>query len=351
MRVAAAGARMRAEILEQPERWRDLVHNGRGAIDDAIELVRSADPELIVFAARGSSDHAAMYGQYLAHARLGIPAMLSTPAAVTTLGARLRLPRAVVIAVSQSGSSPDLIATVAASRDAGAVVVALTNDVRSPLATAADVHIDLLCGPERAVAATKSYTAELAALFLLISGWSGRDWDARASDLLRTADEVEAALARSDDAVDEVARLLTHNDRLLAVGRGFSMSSAREAALKLMETCAIPASGWSAADATHGPLGQVVPGTPVLAFTSGASGRPSVLAFAEAATHLGARVIRVDTNRPGHVLGLTPAGAADESLVPLTEIVPVQQVAERVAMLLGRDPDAPAGLRKVTRTT
>lgn len=348
--AAAGGALMRAEIREQPARWRELLTRPDD-LDAAVRLLTDADPQLIVFAARGSSDHAAVYGQYLAHARLSIPALLATPAAVTALDARLRLPRAVVIAVSQSGSSPDIVATVDEARAAGAVVIALTNDEASPLALRADVHVPLSAGAERAVAATKTYTAEIAALHQIITGAAGAGWSTRSDALQRAADAVERYLESRDDGLDAVAELVAGADRLVAVGRGLSMASAREAALKLMETCAIAASGWSAADATHGPLGQVTPGTPVLAFSGSPGGQESVMAFARAAAALGGVPIAVGPGMDGVSRHrLTVALAPDDALIPLTEIVPIQLLAAEVASRLGRDPDAPAGLSKVTWT-
>ncbi|GAB3574145.1 SIS domain-containing protein [Leifsonia lichenia] len=345
---AAPGHRMHAEIAEQPDRWLDLLL-ARDAIDAAAALIAGTRPELLVFAARGSSDHAAMYAQYLAHNLLRIPAMLATPASVTGFGTQLAYPRSVALAVSQSGSSPDLLATVASFAAAGVPVVGFSNDESSALASASEVHVPLAAGAEMSVAATKTYTAELLALALTLHRAAGTDWTELDERVRALAASVAADLARPDAVADAVATI-EGVDRVLVVGRGYSMASAREGALKLMETNAIAASGWSAADATHGPLGQVIPGTVVIALTGGRAGRDSVLSFADASAALGGTVIEVG---PGLIAGATariPLEESDAELLPVREIVPLQRIALELARSRGLDPDNPAGLRKVTLT-
>lgn len=349
--VIDPGALMGAEIAEQPARWLDLLAQRRHDIERAAAMISGADPQVLVMVARGSSDHAAQYGQYLAQALLGIPVQLATPATTTAHSAVLRYPRATAIAVSQSGESPDLLATVGALGFAGIPVVAITNGATNTLASIADVPIDLTAGVERSVAATKTYSAEILALWLLISTAAGRPWDALVG-------EVEAAASVAAEVLDEplpndLVESLARADRALIVGRGLSMSTAKETALKLMETCAMPASGWSAADATHGPLGQVVPGTPVIAFTASPGGRESVLAFADAARALGGGIAIVGPGLDG-VGSVSPALARASSLapelVPLVEIIPAQRLALAVSLARHRDPDRPPGLRKQTST-
>lgn len=348
MTPLSAGHRMRAEIAEQPERWLDLL-SGRDAIDEAADLLVRERPELLVLVARGSSDHAAMYAQYLAHNLLRIPAMLATPASVTGFGTQLAYPRSVALAVSQSGRSPDLLATVAAIATAGVPVVAYSNDVTSELAEVADVHVPLRAGAETSVAATKTYTAELLALALTLHRAARTSWPELEERVRALAAAVAADLAHPE-AVSEAVAILDGVERVLVVGRGYSMASAREGALKLMETNAIAASGWSAADATHGPLGQVVPGTVVVALTGSAAGRDSVLSFASAASALGGSVIEVGPGLISDPAALVRLDEQDDDLVPVREIVPLQRIALDLALRRGLDPDNPPGLRKVTLT-
>ncbi|KTS85997.1 hypothetical protein NS183_11655 [Microbacterium testaceum] len=345
----SAGQWMSREIAEQPARWADLLHT-RDDIDAAARLLVDTDPELIVLAARGSSDHAAMFAQYLIHSRLGIPAMLATPASVTAHGAFLRYPRSVALAVSQSGRSPDLLATVDAIRRAGVPMIAFANDADSELAAAGDVFVNLTAGDEVAVAATKTYTAELLALWLTVQRAAGRSWpelEVEAEGLSR----VVAAGLRATGHIEAATAVLAGRDRVMVVGRGLSMSSAKEGALKLMETNAIAASGWSAADAIHGPLGQVVPGTVVILLTASSAGRDSVLDFGDRAAALGASIVEIGPGLIADADAQIPVGEVADDVVPLAEIVPLQRLALALAVGSGLDPDNPAGLRKVTLTT
>ncbi len=345
--IDGPGALMRAEIAEQPSRWIDLLDDQRPAIDAAADLIRETQPELIVFVARGSSDHAAMYGQYLVHNLLHIPAMLATPATVTAFDTSLRYPSAVALAVSQSGQSPDLLATAESIAETGVPIVAITNDSRSALAALGRVHIPLAAGPELSVAATKTYTAELLAIALVVFRVAGLDWDDIGTRVRAT---VEEAIAVLEQPVDELVDAFEGRERILIVGRGYGMATAKEGALKLMETNAIAASGWSAADATHGPLGQIVPGTGIIALTRGDAGRDSVISFAEAATRLGGLVAELGGRTIADAQVRLPSDTVATELSPLVDILPLQRLALELALRRGLDPDNPVGLAKVTKT-
>lgn len=344
------GALMRAEIAEQPFRWRELIPTQRSAWEAAVDVVWAAAPELVAFVARGSSDHAATYGQYLVQRVLGLPALLTTPSLHSVLGVTPAYPAGVQVAISQSGRSPDLVATAVALRGAGLPLLSITNDATSALATLADVHLDLAAGPEFSVAATKSYTAELLAVHTLVRVVAGEDLSALAHEIDALATRGERLLARLADEVGPIAEELSDVERVVLVGRAYSMATAKEGALKLMETAGLAASGWSAADATHGPLGQVDEHTLVIALTGAAAGRESVIGFAEAARALGSRTLEIG---PAVIPGSTSidaaAGVADE-LVPVLEVLPLQVLAAELSTRRGSDPDRPAGLRKVTLT-
>lgn len=339
------GEHMRAEIAEQPDRWIDLIVNQREAIQSAAALIRTTDPELLVFAARGSSDHAAQYGQYLAHNLLHIPAMLATPSTFTAFGTALRFPRSLMLAVSQSGESPDLLATVRATNLAGVPVIAITNDPDSSLAKLGDIHVSLSAGPELSVAATKTYTAELVAIYAVLTQAAGASMDDTYQAVRTVASAAAVVIDGGSSVVSTWTESLIDAPRVLVVGRAYSMSTAKEGALKLMETNSIAASGWSAADAKHGPLGQVIPGTPVIFLTTSPGGRESVEAFVDDVQGLGGRPIILDPSFPGMSFpGLDPA------LIPVLEIIPLQQLALMLSLARGLDPDRPAGLLKVTQT-
>lgn len=330
------GALMAAEIAEQGEVWARLAESGE--IARVAAFIARAAPTSIVFSARGTSDHAALYGQYLIQARLGLPAHLATPSLASVFHAAPFAQGTLLIALSQSGASPDLLATVEAARGSGVPTVALTNDPSSPLAQLADEHFDLSAGPELSVAATKSYTAELAALYAVVESLRTSSDVAARAGLVSLAHNFESELPSLQDLGDALAVGMRDADRALIIGRGYSYATAKEGALKLMETSAIAASGWSAADAKHGPIGQVVRGTPVVLLTASPAGRESVLRLESDLRLRGANVT---------VLGHTPA---EPELIPLLEIVPLQLAALALSRARGFDPDRPSGLSKVTLT-
>jgi glucosamine--fructose-6-phosphate aminotransferase (isomerizing) len=377
---------MRAEIDEQPDRWRELVRVW--PVDAAAAIVSAA--EQVVLAGRGTSDHAATYGQYLVQVVLGKPAYLATPSVTTVFGRDTYRPTTAVIALSQSGQSPDLVATVMSARRCGAPTVAITNDPASPLARAADVHVPLLAGTENAVAATKSYTAELLALYLVVATSAGARPAAIEAEVGLLALAAEEALASGRPGVVDVAHQVRDVESAVVIGRGYGLATARESALKLTETCSLSASGWSAADAKHGPLAQVRPGTPVFCLLGAEAGRESVRALVPDLLERGARVWTVEADvpappsggvAPGSVAsasasvasasgsvapasGSAPSASASvagsagvlrvpwvpDQLMPLLEILPFQQLALELALRRGLDPDRPIGLTKVTLT-
>lgn len=341
--VSAPGHLMAAEIAEQPQVWRRLLTEGLDPIRAAAAQITQAAPRFVQLVARGTSDHAALYAKYLVEVNHGLPAGLVSPSTVTVYGARPDLRDVLYIAVSQSGGSPDLVRSVEVARAQGALTVAVTNNPESDLAAAAEIHIDVLAGSERSVAATKSYTAELLALQLLLSG------DGRGAEAL--PDLGEAVLA-SGEQVREVAQRYRFAQRLITTARGYSYPTAREAALKLMETSYLSAQAFSGADLLHGPLATVDPQVPVLAIVPDSAGGQAMLPVLERLAERHADVFGVGA--PAALAGLAggialPTGVPDE-LTPLLEILPLQQLALHLALARGGDPDQPRGLRKVTET-
>jgi glucosamine--fructose-6-phosphate aminotransferase (isomerizing) len=253
--------------------------------------------------------------------------------------------------VSQSGGSPDLGEVVRVAREQGALTLAVTNAPDSPLATAAELSLDVCAGRERAVAATKTYTAELLALLMLIEG-------VRAGDGVIPAEEASVlaalpALAAStldDHTPAELAGRYRFASRLVTTGRGYAYPTAREAALKLMETSYLPALAFSGADLLHGPLAMADPDVPVLAIVGGG---PGGAAMREVLTRLGERRADVVTigaeDVPGASLRLRTPGV-DERFAPLLDILPLQRLALALALARGENPDSPRGLKKVTTT-
>ncbi|MDN5917736.1 MAG: SIS domain-containing protein [Pseudonocardia sp.] len=338
---------MAAETAEQPQVWRRLRAesgpDGASGLHRAAGQIRSRAPRFVALVARGTSDHAALYAKYLVEIRLGLPAGLVSPSTMTAYGARPDLRDVLVLAVSQSGGSPDLLRTVQVAGAQGALTVAVTNDAASPLASAAHAHVDVLAGPERAVAATKTYTAQMLTLHRLLDAVGGGD--GASSDPL--PDLGDAVLAR-DGEVAVLAQRYRFAQRMITTGRGYSYPTAREAALKLMETAYVSAQAFSGADLQHGPLALIEPQVPVLAIVSEGAGGEAMAPVLASLAERDADVLRIGSPGPG--LGIELPGGVDDELSPLLEILPLQQLARHVALDRGADPDAPRGLHKITAT-
>jgi glutamine---fructose-6-phosphate transaminase (isomerizing) len=329
------GALMAAEIAEQPDVLARLLRDGAEAARTARAAIERYRPRFVLLAARGTSDHAALYGKYLAEVQLNLAAGLASPSSVTVYGARPDLHGVLFVAVSQSGESPDLVESLQVARQCGALTVAVTNNAASPLARSANRHVDILAGPERAVAATKSYTAQLLALHMLLG--------------IDTAEAVPDAAARTlkhSSRAYAAAERFQGVDRLVTTGRGFSYPTAREAALKLMETSYVAAQAFSGADLLHGPLAMLGPDVPVIAVATPGRGATAMAPVLDRLAASSVDVLRVG---PREGLPVVTAGVP-ESLLPVLEILPLQQLAWRLAVDRGADPDRPRGLSKVTET-
>ena len=347
----APGSGMAADIAEQPDVYARLLDAGNASVAEAAARVARRAPRHVVFTARGTSDHAALYAAYLTEIRLGIPAGLASPSAITVYGARPDLRDALVVGVSQSGGSPDLVEVVRVAREQGAYTLAVTNNPDSPLARAAELSVDVGAGHERAVAATKTYTAELLALLMLVEGV--RAGDGRLPAAERTALDAlpdHAARLLADPTAVDLAGRYRFAARLVTTGRGYAYPTARETALKLMETSYLPALAFSGADLLHGPLAMADPDVPVLAVVG--SG-PGGTAMREVLARLGERRADVVAIGPSDVDGVAlriPTPDVDERYAPLLDILPLQRLALALALHRGEDPDAPRGLGKITST-
>jgi glucosamine--fructose-6-phosphate aminotransferase (isomerizing) len=347
---AAPGSGMAADIAEQPEMFARIIDERSGAIAEVAGQIARRMPRGVIFTARGTSDHAALYASYLTEIRLGRPAGLASPSAITVYGARPDLRDTLVVGVSQSGHSPDLGEVVRVAREQGALTLAVTNAAGSPLARAAELHIDIGAGRERAVAATKTYTAQLLALLLLVEAI--RQEGDRPDGIARLPEQAEEVLR--DETAVEIADRYRFAARMVTTGRGYAYATAREAALKLMETSYLAALAFSGADLLHGPLAMADPDIPVLAVVGAGPGGRSMT---EVLARLGERRADLVVIGPGgadmtsNVDALRiPTPAVDEMYAPLLDILPLQRMALALALARGENPDAPRGLDKVTAT-
>nr|WP_051951997.1 SIS domain-containing protein [Actinacidiphila yeochonensis] len=320
---------MAGEIAEQPEVLARLLERGGPAIRATGRAVAARRPRFVLFAARGSSAHAALYAKYLFEIELGLPCGLASMSTVTAYGASPRYADVLMVTVSQSGGSPDMVAFTRAAREAGATTVAVTNNPDSPLAEAAEHHVDVLAGPGKALPATKTYTADLLALHLLARGM--RDQDGAEA---RALPELAARVLARGDEVARLAERYRFAGRMVVTSRGYGLPTAREAALKLMETSGMPVLAPSGADLLYGPLAVVDAVSPVIAIVTEGPGGDALQPVLDRLRGRGADLMVVG---PASQAAAAPAGFAlpssglPESLQPVLEILPLQQLAHAVA--------------------
>jgi glutamine---fructose-6-phosphate transaminase (isomerizing) len=338
------------EVREQPATLSALLEQGRPAAEAAAQAIRAHEPEFVMIAARGSSDNAARYGQYLFGVQNRLAVAPSAPSLITHYGVAPRLGRSAVLGISQSGQSPDVVAVLEEGRRQGAVTVAITNDPASPLARAARHVLPLGVGREEAVAATKTYTAQLAALAMLSAALRGEE--ERWRELHELPRLVSEALATSPAGPEAAAEFRAHQ-RLLIVGRGFDLATVFELALKIKETSYVSADPYSSADFLHGPAALLDEGLPVMVVASTHRAFDDLQAVVARAQQCGAPLIAItdsaELQRAARVSLPLPPGVP-EWLTPVVSVVPGQLWAQALAFARGLTPDAPRGLSKVTLT-
>lgn len=342
------GRIMSSEMAEQPEVLRRILERGAPKIHEVASAIAERSPRFVLLAARGTSDNAALYAKYLLEIRLGLPCGLTSMSTTTAYGARPALHDVLVITVSQSGSSPDLVASAQAARAAGAITLAVTNNPDSALAAVCEFHIDVLAGPEKALPATKTYTASLLSLYLLVEGLRGE-----AGEAARILPDLAAEVLARGEEVRQLASRYRFAGRMVITSRGYGYPTAKEAALKLMETSYIPALSYSGADLLHGPLAMVDNISPVIAVVTDGRGGEALQPVLDRLRGRGADLVvvgpapQVAAASAGFVL---PTAGVPEELQPVLEILPLQMLAYEVTIARGQDPDAPRALAKVTET-
>jgi glucosamine--fructose-6-phosphate aminotransferase (isomerizing) len=340
------------EIREQPAVAARFLADQAENVEAIAASLRATPPRHVVIAARGTSDHAAVYAQYVLGVRHRLTVGLGTPSIVSIYGAAPDVRDALVIGISQSGASPDIVAVIAEARAQGAPTIAITNEPDSALAAAADRTIVLGAGPERAIAATKTYTAELLAVALLSAALADDPTDRAA---IAAIPEALARALELEPEIDRIASDQAATTRALVIARGFEYATAREWALKLKELARVFADPYSSADFQHGPLTLVEPGVPVLAVVrSGAPGVDLVALLGRLRADLGGELMVVTDHAPALDLATWPVrlpAGTPEWLGPLVSIVAGQLHALHLTRARGLDPELPRNLDKITRTT
>jgi glucosamine--fructose-6-phosphate aminotransferase (isomerizing) len=337
------------EIREQPAILARLLHDGRAAVLALAERIRRAPPAWVTVAARGTSDNAARYAQYVLGFKNRFSVALAAPSLYTLYAAPPMLEGSLVVGISQSGQSPDVVSVVAEGRRQGMVTVAITNDPSSPLATTAEHTLALHAGPETAVAATKTYSAQLLTVAMLAAAIAD---DAAAWDELEAIPAAVAqTISHAADAAVEAARRYRAAERFAVLGRGFNYATAFEIALKLKETSYVVAEPYSFADFHHGPAALLEPGFPVMLVVTKV--HEDLAALLDLLEERGADVTAISDDAAVAArarVSIDLPATVPEWLSPLVAIVPGQLFALNLALARGTNPDRPRGLSKVTET-
>lgn len=337
------------EIHEQPAVLARVLLEEQATAKALAAEIRRRQIDHVVIAARGTSDNAARYAQYLLGAHNGLPVGLAAPSLFSIYGQPPRFGNALVLGISQSGKSPDIVSVLAEAQRQGALTAAITNFSQSDLGQSADFVLDLHAGEEKSVAATKTYTSELAAIALLSTALAG---DAALSQALEQIPGVAArALALPD--INRVAERYRYMETCIAIGRGFNYCSAFELALKLKELTYTVVEPYSSADFLHGPLALLNDGFPMIVVAPSGKMLPEIKSFMRTARERAAELVVISDDAEALAMARMPLAlpaGVPEWLSPITAIIPGQLFAMHLAHTRDYDPDRPRALRKVTET-
>jgi glucosamine--fructose-6-phosphate aminotransferase (isomerizing) len=337
------------EIHEQPEVIEQLLKNQRKAIEELAQTIQSSGVNYAVIAARGTSDNAGRYAQYLLGST-GLSVGLATPSLFSIYERPPKFGKALVMGISQSGKSPDIVAVLAEARRQGVLTAVITNEPHSDLAGYGDIVIDLGAGPERAVAATKTYTGELAAIARLAAALTGEP------EMLAALHGIPQAMAKTLEMNETIARIAPryrYMERSVVIGRGYNYATAFEMALKLKELTYSIVEPYSSADFLHGPLAMIESGFPVVLIAPAGKMQPGMQELAFTLRERQAEIISISDDPiilSSSRIPLSLPVSVPEWLSPLTSILPGQLFAMHIADVRGYDVDSPRGLKKVTET-
>ena len=338
------------EIYEQPQVLRQVLEKESEDIQRLADAIQDRNIRHVVLAARGTSDNAGRYAKYLLGMANGLVVALATPSAFTIYKRPPQLADSLVLGISQSGKSPDIVAVLAEARRQGALTAAITNVHESDLSHQADFVIDLHAGQELSVAATKTYTSELMAIALLSASLAS---DASMLQALRQMPETVASTLTINEQVVEVAQRFRYMRECVVIGRGYNYATAFEIALKLKELTYTIVEPYSSADFLHGPLAVIEHGFPALTVLPSGKMLPEMKQFMGTLKDRGAEVIAISDDRETLGMAQIPLElpvTVPEWLSPITAVIPGQLLAMHLAYIRNYDPDKPRGLHKVTET-
>jgi glutamine---fructose-6-phosphate transaminase (isomerizing) len=342
---------LHSEILEQPERLKKLLGAQRKHIEEIGRAIAKRDVQYVFLAARGTSDNAGRYANYLWGAMNGLPLALATPSLFTYYHQPPKLSGALVVGISQSGQSPDIVSVLDEGKRQGCATLAITNAPDSSLGNSADFVIDIQAGPELSIAASKTYTSELMTIAMLSAALSGNESQWR--ELERVPDAIHEVL-KQDSSIQQAAPRYRYMQQCVVLGRGYNYATAFEWALKLKELTYVEAEPYSSADFQHGPLAIVAEGFPVLAVApQGKVAASLVELLSHLKNDLAAELVVISNLREALSLAqvqITIPDSIPEWLTPLVSIVPAQLLAYHLSTAKGYDPEKPRSIRKVTET-
>ncbi|MCB0100837.1 MAG: SIS domain-containing protein [Anaerolineales bacterium] len=340
-----------SEINEQPERIHGLLSSQRKYVEKIAAEIRKNNIEYVFLAARGTSDNAGRYANYLLGAMNGLPLALATPSLFTYYKKPPVLKNALVIGISQSGKSPDIVSVLEEGKRQGCMTLSITNEAKSPLANASDFVLDIKAGSEKAVAATKTYTTELMSVAMLSAALSGnkKQW----SDLGKVSGWMKETL-KQNDFIAQAAQRYRYIDQTVVLGRGFNYATAFEWALKMKELTYIIAEPYSSADFAHGPIAMVESGYPVFAVAAKGKVLDSMLGMLKRLrSDIAAELVVISNDKRALSLAQVPLkipAAMPEWLSPIVSILPAQLFAYHLTLAKGYDTEHPRSIRKVTET-
>ncbi len=337
------------EIAEQPEVIQRLLRGQMSQAQEIAEAIRDFDPPFMLISARGTSDNAGRYAQYLMEIQAGLPVGLATPSVHTIYERKLRLSKALVVGLSQSGHAEDVLRVLTDARKAGALTVSITNNPDSPLALATLYHLDLMAGEEASIAATKTYTAQLTALAMIATALVGQQSQLEA--LRKLPEYVAKTLELSENILTWVERY-RYMDTCAVIGRGYNYSTAFEISLKLKELCYLTSQEYSEADFQHGPIALIKQGFPVIVAAPKSKPLQRLLNLLEDLQKRQAECLVISNSEAAQQFALQymPLPDMPEWLTPITAVIPGQVFVSHLSMAKGYNVDSPRGLSKITVT-
>lgn len=337
------------EICQQPEVLGKCLYNSE-LIRKAANAAAGADIRSVVIAARGTSDHAAIYAKYLIEFELGIPVSLAAPSILTTYKAKMDYSGCLVIAISQSGKAQDVLEVIRQAETCGAITLGITNNTDSPIAKAVNYHIYSNAGPEKSVAATKTFTAQLMCAAIFIALWKK---DKELQNRLEAVPYMIDKIISSYDQINHLAAVFKDMENCFTLARGINYPIALEAALKIQETCYVEAKGFAVSDFYHGPIAMVDETSSILLFSPEGPAFEDSSQLYEKVAGLGAKILLISDNDQlisSSKYSFSIPKADDDMISAFSCAVFSQIFACCLSVAIGLDPDAPRSLKKVTIT-